>query len=217
MLALLLQGMSIAAAEPATPPAAPPPPPGEASAEGAPPPPPPEAVRPRGGRPWEKMEKGEREKGKRPPRGRLSPEALEKLSPEERQRFQKNLERWKKLSPDRRNSLRSGELHRRQRIEKETRETLEKSGVALSESQRNFFIKRYETERRQLEENLRKELDEKRQKGIEELSARLLKEAQAQPLETVKPEEKPGAPATPTAPSPTAPASPAPAEATPSV
>lgn len=141
----------------------------------------------------------------------MSPEALEKLSPEERERFLKNFERWKKLPPDQRSSLRNRELNRRQRIEKETRETLEKSNIPLSENQRNFFIERYELERKQLETDLRKEMDEKRRKGIEELSAKLLKEAQAQPVEGPKPGKAPEK-----APEATAPTStPAPGEAAP--
>lgn len=173
ILALLLQG-AVLNAEETTPP--PPPPPEAATAPPAPPEPPQKGHR-----------HGPRE-GKPP---RLSPEALEKMSPEERQRFSKNFERWKKLPADRRNSLRSREKFRRERIEKETRDALEKSGIALSESQRNYFIKNYETERRQLEENLRKEMDEKRQQGIDELSARLLKDAKAQPVEVPAPEATP--------------------------
>jgi hypothetical protein len=105
---------------------------------------------------------------------------LENLTPEQRQRFQKNLERWKKLPKVQQDELRREANFHRERILQEINEAIEKTGLKLDEQQRQVFTYRYAQERRTLEEKLRETVEEKRREAISELIWQL--SAEFQPL-----------------------------------
>ena len=108
---------------------------------------------------------------------------LEHLTPEQRQRFQENLERWKKLPKVQQDELRQEAKFHRERIIQEINEAIEKTGLKLDEQQRQVFTYRYAQERRTLEEKLRESIEEKRREAISELIWQLSAEFQPLPPE----------------------------------
>jgi hypothetical protein len=101
---------------------------------------------------------------------------LEKLSPEQRERFRENLQRWESMAPEQRKELRNEEQRRRERIDHEIDETLKKAGLELSADQRQVYALRYMQERRKIEETLRREMDAKRRPMLDEMTERLKRE-----------------------------------------
>lgn len=99
--------------------------------------------------------------------------AFERLSPEEREKFRENFQRWKNLPPEERRALRDGEQFRRQKIEREIDEALKTSGLQLDADRRQVFALRYTQERRKIEEQIRKEIEQKRKPLLEAVVARL--------------------------------------------
>ncbi len=93
----------------------------------------------------------------------------EKLPPEDKQRVRENLERWKEMSPEERETMRVREQQRRQKMLKETNDAIASSGLKLDADQRQVYALRYAQERRKVEEKLRKEMEEKRKTLIEEV------------------------------------------------
>ena len=91
-----------------------------------------------------------------------SPEAQ---PPDQQQKFMENLHRWQALSPEEREVLRQRQRLNENKREESITEAYQKSGLHLSEEQRQQFRKRYLQERRKLEEQLVKEEQEKRQAG----------------------------------------------------
>lgn len=117
-----------------------------------------------------------------PGRGELDDQhrrAFERLSPEEREKFRENFERWKNLPPEERRALRDGEQFRRQRIEREVDEAIKTSGLQLDADRRQVFALRYTQERRKIEEQIRKKIEEKRKPMLEAVVARLKAEFSA--------------------------------------
>jgi len=106
---------------------------------------------------------------------------LENLTPQQRQRFQENLERWKKLPKVQQDELRREAKFHRERILQEINEAIEKTGLKLDEQQRQVFTYRYAQERRTLEEKLRENVEEKRREAIAELIWQLSAEFQPIP------------------------------------
>lgn len=106
---------------------------------------------------------------------------IENLTPEQRQRFQQNLERWKKLPKVQQDQLRREAKFHRERILQEINEAIEKTGLKLDEQQRQVFTYRYAQERRTLEEKLRETIEAKRREAISELIWQLSAEFQPIP------------------------------------
>jgi Spy/CpxP family protein refolding chaperone len=102
--------------------------------------------------------------------------ALEALTPEQRERFQKNLWRWSNLTPEQKKALRDREELRRKRREEDVQRAIQQSGLTLEGEQRARFEKRYSEERRKIEEQLRREMEEKRKPLIDELVGKLKQE-----------------------------------------
>lgn len=125
---------------------------------------------------------GEREKGKRDGKRKMSPEmqnvrrAIEALSPEQRKRFEENFHKWANLPAEEKKSLRDREEVRRKRMADDIQAALAKSGLTLDEEQKAHFARRYVEERRKLEEELRREMDEKRQPRLDGIVGELTKE-----------------------------------------
>ena len=106
---------------------------------------------------------------------------LEKLTPEQRQRFKENMERWNKLSKAQQEELRRTENMRRERLLKEVKSVIDQSRLELNGEQRQLFTLRYDQERRVIEEQLKKEMDVKRRAAMADLSRQLALEFKAQP------------------------------------
>ncbi len=124
----------------------------------------------------------------RPMHGAMSPEfenvrkAIEALTPEQRQRFQENFQRWANLSPEKKEALREREEFRKKRMTEEIDAAISEAVLTLDSNRRELFVKRYGEERRKIEEQLRKEMDEKRKPLITEIVAKLKTEFSAPAL-----------------------------------
>ena len=107
-------------------------------------------------------------------------ERMSELSPEDRQRFEKNAQRWMQMSPQERAMLRERENIRRERVKREVEDALRGSGLALDAAKREQFQVRYMQERRKLEQALHQEIEEKREQQLAPIVERLKKEFQSQ-------------------------------------
>ena len=123
---------------------------------------------------------------RRPGQGPRAPEfgnvrrALDALTPEQRQRFVENLKRWANLPPEEKKALADRDGFRRKKMAEEIDRAVAETGLNLEGDRRALFAKRYDEERRKVEEQLRKELDEKRQPLIKDIVARLKAEFSAE-------------------------------------
>jgi superfamily II RNA helicase len=100
------------------------------------------------------------------------------LSPEERQAFQRNAERWLRMNPEQQKLLRQREQQRRQQMKMEAEAALRQSGLRLDQNARDQFEARYLQERRRIERDLRQEVESKRQQQLPQLNERLKSEFQ---------------------------------------
>ena len=114
------------------------------------------------------------------------------LSPEDRQRFNRNAERWMQMTAEERRIMRERENLRRDRIQREAETALRDSGLRLDAEKRALFESRYMQERTRIEHSMRQELETKRQQQLPALIDRLKKEFQSQ-------QSSPSATAAPTA------------------
>ena len=106
-------------------------------------------------------------------------ERLRQLSPEERQTFKKNAERWLQMDPQQRQVLRERERIRQQRMKTEAGAVMRELGLRLDPNGQNQFEARYLQERRRIERALRQEYEAKRQQQLlPELNQRLKNEFQ---------------------------------------
>ncbi len=100
------------------------------------------------------------------------------MPPATRQNFQRNAERWLRMSPAERNVLRERENLRRQTIRRETEAALRDSGLHLNPQERAQFESRYIQERRNVERTLRQQIETERQQQLPALIQQLKKEFQ---------------------------------------
>ena len=100
------------------------------------------------------------------------------LPPEARQNFQRNAERWMRMSPEEQNVMRQRENLRRETIKRETESALNESGLRLNPQERAQFESRYMQERRKVEQGLRQQIETERQKELPALIQQLKKEFQ---------------------------------------
>lgn len=91
------------------------------------------------------------------------------LSPEDRQTFRKNAERWLQMSAEERKLMRDREQLRRERIKTEADAVLRDSGLRLDPTKRDLFQERYLEERRRIDRELRQEYELRRQQQLERL------------------------------------------------
>jgi|GEM_PF-1588094 len=101
---------------------------------------------------------------------------FEHLSPEQREKFQENYQRWQEMTPEERNAIRNRDENRRQRILQEIDKAIAASGLQLDKDSREMYILRYTQERRKIEEKLQKEMEEKRKPLLQEMNNRLKQE-----------------------------------------
>jgi predicted metal-dependent hydrolase len=120
------------------------------------------------------------------------------MPPEARQNFQRNAERWLRMSPAERNVMRQRENLRRETIRRETDAALRDSGLKLNPQERAQFESRYIQERRKVERNLRQQIEAERQQELPALIQQLKKEFQidqpakgsaTKPSESAKPKK----------------------------
>src|SRR5437773_2442997 len=120
-----------------------------------------------------------------PPSAPSIRERWQALPPEARQNFQRNAERWMRMSPEERNVMRQRENLRRETIKRETEAAVRDSGLHLSPQERAQFESRYIQERRKVEQTLRQQIEVERQKELPSLIQQLKKEFQIdQPART---------------------------------
>jgi hypothetical protein len=100
------------------------------------------------------------------------------LSPEERQTFRRNAERWLQMGPDQRNALRQREQIRREHLKTEAEAAMRQLNLRLDQDAQQKFESRYSQERRKIERSLRKDLEDKRRQQQLELNQRLGNEFQ---------------------------------------
>jgi len=116
------------------------------------------------------------------------------LPPADRQNFQRNAERWMRMSPQERDLMRQRENLRREQIRRETDAALRDSGLLLDQEKRNLFESRYIQERRKMEQSLRQQIENERQQQLPALIQQLKREFEfqqpnrvpAKPLESPK-------------------------------
>jgi hypothetical protein len=100
------------------------------------------------------------------------------MPPGARQNFQRNAERWLRMSPEERNVMRQRENLRRETIRRETEAAVRDSGLHLSPQERAQFESRYIQERRKVEQTLRQQIEAERQQQLPALIQQLKKEFQ---------------------------------------
>jgi hypothetical protein len=105
-------------------------------------------------------------------------ERLRQLSPEERQIFKRNAERWLQMDPQQRQVLREREKVRRLRMKQEADTAMRELNLRLDQQARDQFEARYSQERRRIERALRQEAEAKRQQQLPQLRERLKSEFQ---------------------------------------
>jgi hypothetical protein len=100
------------------------------------------------------------------------------MPPAARQNFQRNAERWLRMTPAERNVMRQRENLRRETIRRETEAALRDSGLHLNSQERAQFESRYVQERRRVEHVLRQQIEAERQQQLPALIQQLKKEFQ---------------------------------------
>ncbi|HEY4285440.1 MAG TPA: hypothetical protein VGM62_20455 [Chthoniobacterales bacterium] len=100
------------------------------------------------------------------------------FSPQDRQMFRRNAERWLKMDAQQQQVLRDRERVRQQQIRSEVDTAIRQSGLHLDQQGRAQFETRYRQERRMMERALREEFESKRQQELPQLNERLKKEFQ---------------------------------------
>lgn len=120
--------------------------------------------------------------------------AIEALTPEQRQRFQENFQRWANLSPEEKKALTDRDAFRRKKIAADIDAAIKEAGLELTATERERFAKRYAEERHEIEDRIRKEMDEKRRPLLKEVIAKLKAEF-APGAAAAKPADAPAPPA----------------------
>lgn len=123
---------------------------------------------------------------------------LDKMTPEQRQEFWRNFQKWMQMPPEDKQALVDRSETRRKKVREEIEKDLTEIGIAPGEEEkRKQFMQRYFQERKAIENQLRKEMEERRKPMLEALKNKLKAEfaAEAKPAEPkpdeAKPEDKP--------------------------
>jgi hypothetical protein len=104
---------------------------------------------------------------------------LAQMSPEERQHFEKNWERWKAMDDRERQEWKQRAMEARQRMKQTVDQAIAELGLQLTDDQRQVFTLRYFQERRKIEEELCKEMATKRDQMLSDMLQRLKTEFNA--------------------------------------
>lgn len=109
---------------------------------------------------------------------RRMPNGIRQLSPQDRQIFQRNAERWLRMNPQQQNALRDRERVLQEQRRREAETFLRDSGMRLENNAREQFEQRYFQERIRMERALRQEAEARRQQELPQLRERLRNEFQ---------------------------------------
>lgn len=101
---------------------------------------------------------------------------IQRLPSEKRARFRENLERWKTMTPEQRQAIRSQEGFRRKKLRAEAERAISDSGLSLPEERKADFVRAYQERRRKIEERLFREMEEKRKPLLEQMARELAAE-----------------------------------------
>lgn len=93
-------------------------------------------------------------------------EAMEKLSPEERQKLRESYRRWQDMPGEQKREMRTLADRRQALMRREIDAALQALGYPLDDNRKQAFRLRYLQERRDLEEELRKEMEERRKPRV---------------------------------------------------
>jgi len=118
--------------------------------------------------------------GGRPASPAMNPtrQRFNQLTPEERQVFQRNAERWLRMSPEQQKMLREREQARRAQMKVEAEAAMRQMGLRLDQNAQGQFESRYMQERRRMERQLRLETEARRQQQLPQLNELLKSEFQ---------------------------------------
>jgi len=123
---------------------------------------------------------------------------LDQMGPKEREQFRQNWQRWKEMGDKERKDWQQRASEERERVKKCIDDAIAKTGLTLTDDQREIFVVRYRQERRKIEEQLRQEMDVQRQQKIDEMLARLKMEFSTAPKSAASPEKPAAASPSPT-------------------
>jgi hypothetical protein len=101
------------------------------------------------------------------------------LTPDERQAFRRNAERWLKMNPEQQKMLREREQVRRAQLKAEAEAAMRQMNLRLDTNAQGQFEARYMQERRRMERQLRQEAEARRQQELPQLNERLKSEFQS--------------------------------------
>jgi hypothetical protein len=104
------------------------------------------------------------------PQAREIARHLDQLAPDDRDAFVHNLEIWRSLPMEERESLRK---EAGARVHAEVEKALQESGLHLDQDRREVFALRYTQERRKLERNIQRQAAAERARQLPEILARL--------------------------------------------
>lgn len=110
---------------------------------------------------------------------RRLPNRMMQLSPQDRQIFQRNAERWLRMTPQQQSALRERERTLQAQRRREAEAFMRDSGMRLDNGARQQFEQRYFQERIRIERALRQETESKRQQELQQLRERLKNESQS--------------------------------------
>jgi hypothetical protein len=108
------------------------------------------------------------------------PQRFYQLSPDERQLFRRNAERWLQMNAQQQQMLRDRERMLREQRRREAEQTMHDLGLQLDNPGREQFEQRYLQERRRIERQLRLELETRRQQELPQLREKLKSEFHGQ-------------------------------------
>jgi len=115
---------------------------------------------------------------------------LQKMEPEQRQRFWQNLQKWQNMDAEEKDYLRNRVQGMQEEIRKEASQALAKSGLKLDGDRKEVFELRFFQERRKLERDLREKMERDRQDGMRAIIVRLRKEFEPYAEKKPEPERK---------------------------
>jgi hypothetical protein len=107
-------------------------------------------------------------------------QALQQLTPEERQRFLQRIKEFSELPPEKKKEIfERGEYYRR-KMREDVEAAIKESGLNLTDEQKKKFAERYFEERKTIEEALRKQMEELRKPKLHVLVDKLRQEFASQ-------------------------------------
>jgi hypothetical protein len=108
--------------------------------------------------------------------GKRFKKRLQEMSPEEREHFRQNWQRWKEMAGGEQKDWKQRALAERERMKKVIDDAIASVDLKLSADQREVFVLRYRQERRRVEEELHAEFETKRNEKMKAVLEQLKRE-----------------------------------------